>query len=74
MSYETNKDLPKSVKNHLNMLNHRNAFNHAYDEYKDARKRYTNESFRRSHRVACFAAKAKYEKNSNGNCHIMIIV
>ena len=74
MQYKTNNDLPDPVKNHLPehaQSIYRNAFNNAYDEYQDAKKRYTGESLEEvSYRVAWAAVKAKYEKGSDGNSYI----
>ena len=74
MPYKTNKDLPDQIRNHFPehaQLIYRNAFNNAYDEYQDAKKRYTGESPEEvSYRVAWAAVKAKYEKGSDGNWYI----
>ncbi|AFC73894.1 ChaB family protein [Rickettsia montanensis] len=47
MPYNNNKDLPNSVKNHLPSHAkdvYREAFNHAFEQYKDADKRRGNDS------------------------------
>ncbi|MCE3239325.1 MAG: putative cation transport regulator [Gammaproteobacteria bacterium] len=70
MPYETNKDLPDSVKD--NLPSHaqdiyREAFNHAWQEYKDPAKRRKGGSQEEvSHRVAWSAVKEKYEKTNKG--------
>jgi cation transport regulator len=66
MPYERNADLPKSV--HDNLPQHaqtiyREAFNHAFEEYKSASDRRGDASREEtSHRVAWSAVKQKYRK------------
>ena len=66
MPYRTDRELPPSVKD--NLPSHaqdiyREAFNHAWDEYKEASKRRGNESQEEvAHKVAWAAVKQKYEK------------
>ncbi len=70
MPYKTNNDLPDSVKD--NIPSHaqdiyREAFNHAWEEYKNPAKRRkggTREEV--SHSVAWSAVKEKYEKTDKG--------
>jgi cation transport regulator len=70
MPYKSNTDLPDRVKD--NLPEHaqdiyREAFNHAYEEYKDPDKRRTDESQEEvAHKVAWSAVKDEYEKSSNG--------
>jgi cation transport regulator len=67
MPYPSNNDLPERVQDHLPdhaQSIYREAFNHAYDEYKDPDKRNTPESREEvAHKVAWSAVKEKYEKN-----------
>lgn len=72
MPYDKNQDLPKSVKD--NLPSHaqdiyREAFNHAYEEYKNSeKKRDPEEPLEEvSHRVAWSAVKKKYVKNPDGS-------
>lgn len=72
MPYQSNQALPDSVKNHLPKAAqdiYREAFNHAYEEYKHPKKRHDPaESLEEvSHRVAWSAVKKKYVKNPDGN-------
>ncbi|MDF3055113.1 MAG: Cation transport regulator ChaB [Gammaproteobacteria bacterium] len=74
MPYQTNQVLPDSVKNHLPEHAqdiYREAFNSAYEEYKNPKKRRDpNESLEEiSHRVAWNAVKQKYIKKADGNWH-----
>lgn len=66
MPYATNTDLPERVKENLPehaQSIYREAFNHAYDEYKDASKRRTDESQEEvAHKVAWSAVKQEYHK------------
>ncbi len=69
MPYQTNADLPDSIKNllpqHAQDI-YRAAFNHAWDEYKNPKKRKTPESQQQvSHKVAWAAVKKKYHKVKN---------
>ena len=65
-AYRTDAELPDSVKD--NLPSHaqdiyREAFNSAWEEYKDAAKRRGNESREEvAHKVAWAAVKQKYEK------------
>lgn len=71
MPYKNNQDLPDSVSNHLPKHAqdiYREAFNHAYKEYKDPSKRKNNTSHEETaHKVAWAAVKKKYKKDSDGN-------
>ena len=66
MPYKTNTDLPKTVINVLPLHGqdiYREAFNHAWEEYKDPEKRKTQESREEvSHKVAWAAVKRRYHK------------
>jgi len=66
MPYQTNKDLPDSVRHVLPLHAqdiYRAAFNHAWDEYKDPDKRRTDEPREQiAHKVAWAAVKKKYRK------------
>lgn len=73
MPYKTNKELPDSVKNvlpaHAQDI-YREAFNSAYDEYKDPNKRRGNSDREEvAHRVAWNAVKQKYEKGDDDKWH-----
>ncbi len=66
MPYKTNSDLPDPVKNvlpaHAQDI-YRAAFNNAWEEYKDAEKRNTNDSREDvARKVAWAAVKKVYEK------------
>jgi cation transport regulator len=69
MPYRTNQELPDSVKD--NLPSHaqdiyREAFDSAWDEYRDPDKRRGNESREEvAHKVAWAAVKQKYEKVGN---------
>lgn len=71
MPYDSLAELPDSVKD--NLPNHaqeiyKEAYNSAWDEYKDPEDRRGDASREEtSHRVAWSAVKQKYEKNDNGN-------
>lgn len=73
MPYKSSKDLPDSVTNHLPAHAqeiYREAFNHAYTEYKDASKRKGEASQEETaHKVAWAAVKKKYKKGEDGNWH-----
>jgi cation transport regulator len=66
MPYQSNKDLPDSVKD--NLPNHaqdiyREAFDNAWDEYQDPARRRGSESLEEvAHKVAWAAVKQRYEK------------
>lgn len=68
MPYNSNKDLPDRVQNHLPEHAqdiYREAYNNAWEHYKDPKKRRVNESLEEvSHKVAWAAVKEKYiQKN-----------
>ena len=67
MPYKTNEDLPDSVKNHLPQHAqdiYREAFNHAFEEYKSSEKRKEDASQEETaHKVAWAAVKKKYHKD-----------
>jgi cation transport regulator len=69
MPYRTNQELPDSVKD--NLPSHaqdiyREAFDSAWDEYRDPDKRRGNESREEvAHKVAWAAVRQKYEKVGN---------
>lgn len=69
MPYKSNKDLPESVKNHLPEHAqdiYREAYNHAWQEYKNPEKRRGDESREEiSHKVAWSAVKEKYTKHGD---------
>ncbi len=69
MPYQTNLELPKNVTGHLPQHAqdiYREAFNHAWEEYADPEKRYTDESREAvAHKVAWSAVKKTY-KNQEG--------
>jgi cation transport regulator len=69
MPYKTNTELPEQVKSHLPQHAqdiYRETFNHAWEEYKDPDKRYTNESQEEvSHKVAWSAVEKKYKKQGH---------
>ena len=73
MPYSKTTDLPDSVKGvlprHAQAI-YKEAFNSAYDEYKDASKRHgdTNRE-QTAHRVAWKAVKGKYHKGSDDKWH-----
>ena len=71
MPYKKTDDLPKSVKNHLPKHAQEiylEAYNHAWEEYKNPQKRRTPSSLEQvSSRVAWTAVKKKYHKNSSGS-------
>lgn len=71
MPYDTNNDLPERVKNNLpeHALDiYREAFNSAWEHYKDPDKRRGDESREETaHKVAWSAVKKEYEKDEQGN-------
>lgn len=72
--YKTDQDLPEKVKNNLPPTGqhiYREAFNHAYDEYRSHMKRRNSkeESEKIAQRVAWTAVKHKYEKGGDGQWH-----
>ena len=73
MPYKSNSDLPDNVTNVLPKHAQdifREAFNSAYDEYKDPEKRRDDSSREDvARRVAWNAVKQKYEKGDDGKWH-----
>lgn len=73
MPYSSISELPDSVRD--NMPKHaqetyKEAFNSAWDQYKDAYERRSNESREEvSHKVAWSAVKNNYEKGDDGDWH-----
>ena len=71
MPYENNSELPEMVKNNLPEHGqdiYREAFNNAWEEYKNPSERRGNESREEvAHKVAWSAVEKVYEKNSNGD-------
>jgi cation transport regulator len=69
MPYERNADLPKSVRDHLPahaQTIYREAFNSAFDQYKDAEDRRGDASREETaHKVAWSAVKQKYRKKGD---------
>ena len=70
MPYSARKDLPASVRDNLPdhaQSIYKEAYNSAWDEYKDPEDRDGDVSREEvSHRVAWAAVKNKYEKNDDG--------
>ncbi|PRQ01189.1 putative cation transport regulator ChaB [Enhygromyxa salina] len=67
MPYATNSDLPESVKDNLPAHAqdiYREAFNSAWEQYKDPKERRDKDDTREetAHKVAWAAVKKKYEK------------
>lgn len=71
MPYKDNSELPEAVKEHLPEHGqdiYREAFNSAWDEYKDPSDRKDDASREETaHKVAWSAVKKVYEKNSKGD-------
>lgn len=69
MPYDSNRELPTGVKNHLPAHAqdiYREAFNNAWDQYKDFKKRRSHQSQEEvSHKVAWSAVKEKYIKKAD---------
>lgn len=69
MPYTTIEELPSSVKNHLPKHAqeiYKEAFNHAWDQYKDPSERREDASREETaHKVAWSAVKQKYEKSES---------
>lgn len=67
MPYAKNSELPKGVTEHLPehaQTIYREAYNSAFDEYKDPHKRRGDDTREETaHKVAWAAVKNKYEKN-----------
>jgi cation transport regulator len=75
MPYRNNDELPEQVKN--NVPRHaqdiyREAFNSAWEQYKDPQERREEDDSREetAHKVAWNAIKQKYEKGDDGKWHI----
>ncbi len=73
MPYSSKNELPESVKHvlpsHAQDI-YKEAFNSAYDEYKDPKDRRGHEDREEvSHKVAWSAVKKKYEKSDDGKWH-----
>jgi len=73
MPYNSNNDLPKNVAgvlpDHAQTI-FREAFNSAYDEYKDPSDRKTDDDRENTaRRVAWAAVKKTYEKGEDGKWH-----
>jgi len=71
MTYDKNSDLPKGVKNNLPIHAqdiYREAFNHAWQQYKSPEKRRDSSETQEqvAHKVAWAAVEKKYKKNSTG--------
>lgn len=73
MPYKSISSLPSSVKDHLPKHAqeiYKEAYNSAWDEYKDPDKRRGDADREEvSHRVAWAAVKNKYEKGDDGDWH-----
>lgn len=75
MPYDKREELPDSVKNALQDVPHaqdiyKEAYNNAYEEYKDPEKRKNNDSREEvSHAVAWSAVENKYSKGEDGKWH-----
>ena len=73
MPYKSTSDLPDSVKN--NLPSHaqdiyKEAFNNAYEEYKDAKDRQgDSDREETAHKVAWSAVKQKYQKGNDDKWH-----
>lgn len=73
MPYSSTSELPESVKNvlpaHAQDI-YKEAFNSAYDEYKDPQDRRGNADREEvAHKVAWKAVKSKYEKGEDDKWH-----
>lgn len=73
MPYSSTSDLPDSVKNtlptHAQEI-YKEAFNSAYDEYKDAKDRQDgSDREETAHKVAWTAVKRKYQKGNDDKWH-----
>ena len=71
MTYDKNSDLPKGVKNNLPIHAqdiYREAFNHAWQQYKSPEKRRDSSETQEqvAHKVAWAAVEKKYKKNFTG--------
>lgn len=71
MPYKSNSELPEPVKGNLPEHGqdiYREAFNNAWEQYKEPSERRENESREEvAHKVAWSAVKKIYEKDSKGN-------
>jgi cation transport regulator len=71
MPYKSIEELPKQVTNNLPQHAqdiYKEAYNSAWDEYKDPKKRKDDSSREEvSHKVAWSAVKTTYKKNDNDN-------
>lgn len=75
MPYHTIEELPVGVKHvlpkHAQVI-YKEAFNHAYEEYKDPKDRRNNADREEvAHRVAWSAVKHKYQKGDDGVWHLI---
>jgi cation transport regulator len=73
MPYSSKNELPESVRNvlpsHAQDI-YKEAFNNAYDEYKDPKDRRGDEDREEvAHKVAWSAVKNRYEKAGDGKWH-----
>ncbi|WP_437614286.1 putative cation transport regulator ChaB [Erwinia sp. V71] len=73
MPYHSKSDLPENVQNvlpaHAQEI-YKEAFNHAWEQYKDPDERRGNESREEvAHKVAWAAVKHKYEKGEDDKWH-----
>ena len=73
MPYQSTNELPESVRNvlpeHAQEI-YKEAFNSAWDEYKDPSQRRDDADHEEvAHRVAWSAVKQKYEKGDDGKWH-----
>lgn len=73
MPYRTNSELPKSVTNvlpeHAQVI-YREAFNNAYEQYRDPKERRDDADQEEvAHRVAWAAVKQKYQKGADDKWH-----
>lgn len=73
MPYQSRSDLPESVKHVLPIHAqdiYKEAFNNAWDEYKNSSERRGDaDREETAHRVAWSAVKKSYEKGDDGNWH-----
>lgn len=73
MPYDRISDLPESVRGHVPTHAqeiYKEAFNHAWEEYKDPGERRGDATREETaHRVAWAAVKEKYEKGADGDWH-----
>jgi len=73
MPYRSKKDLPDPIKKHLPSAAqelYKEAFNNAWNQYKDpSKRRYGGTREEAAHRVAWAAVKKQYNKGSDGDWH-----